>query len=56
MIEGTYRSLLAAAVAYGITTDAEAAALLAAEARDAERHPDRPVLFPLMIGAWKRKP
>jgi trans-aconitate methyltransferase len=56
MIEGTYRSLLAAALAHGLTTEAEAGALLAAAARDAEEHPDRPVLFPLMIGAWKRKP
>jgi ubiquinone/menaquinone biosynthesis C-methylase UbiE len=56
MIEGTYRSLLAAALAYGITTEAEATALLAAAARDTGGHPDRWLLFPLMIGAWKRKP
>jgi hypothetical protein len=30
--------------------------VIAAVARDAERFPDRPVLWPLMIGAWKRKP
>jgi ubiquinone/menaquinone biosynthesis C-methylase UbiE len=56
MIEGTYRSLLTAAQAYGIITEAQAAARLAAAARDAAQHSDRPVLFPLMIGAWKRKP
>jgi SAM-dependent methyltransferase len=31
------------------------AGLLAEAARDAEQHSDRPLLFPLMIGAWKRK-
>ena len=30
-------------------------AVLAAIDRDAARFPDRPVLWPLLIGAWKRK-
>jgi SAM-dependent methyltransferase len=53
--ENTYRSLLPAARARGITTDAGSAALLADLARDARWFADRPVLWPLMIGAWKRK-
>jgi ubiquinone/menaquinone biosynthesis C-methylase UbiE len=44
------------AIAHGITTEAEAADLCARIARDAERHPDRPILWPLMIGAWRRRP
>jgi hypothetical protein len=34
---------------------ADAAATLASIDRDAARFPDRPVLWPLLIGAWKRK-
>ena len=29
--------------------------MLAAIDRDATRFPDRPMLWPLLIGAWKRK-
>jgi hypothetical protein len=39
----------------GITTKADADAALAGIGRDAIRHADRPVLWPLLIGAWKRK-
>ena len=55
ILERTFRSLLPVAVAHGITTDAQAAATLAALDRDADRFPDRPLMWPLMIGAWKRK-
>ena len=55
LFEGTFRSVLPAALASGITTKADADAALAAIGRDAVRHPDRPVLWPLLIGAWKRK-
>lgn len=54
--EAAFRSLLPAALAHGITTEDAAAAALAAVDRDAARFPDSPVLWPLMIGAWKRKP
>jgi ubiquinone/menaquinone biosynthesis C-methylase UbiE len=55
LIESVFRSLLPTALAHGITTEAEAEATLALVDRDATRFPDRPLLWPLMIGAWKRK-
>jgi hypothetical protein len=55
MLESVYRSLLPAALAHGITTEDGAAATLAAFDRDVTRFADRPMLWPLMIGAWKRK-
>jgi len=56
MFEWTYRSLLPTALVHGITTEAGAAATLAAVGRDAERFAGEPMLWPLLIGAWKRKP
>jgi SAM-dependent methyltransferase len=53
--ENAYRSLLPAALAHGITTEADSAAMLAELAKDTARFADSPVLWPLMIGAWKRK-
>jgi hypothetical protein len=55
LLEGAMRSLLPTALEYGVTTGDRAAALLAAIDRDATRFPDRPMLWPLLIGAWKRK-
>ena len=55
LIETVLRSLLPTALAHGIATEAEAAAMLPLIDRDATRFPDRPLLWPLMIGAWKRK-
>jgi ubiquinone/menaquinone biosynthesis C-methylase UbiE len=55
IMEGTFRSVLPTALAHGVTTEAGAAAALAAIDRDANRFPDRPVLWPLLVGAWKRK-
>jgi len=55
ILERTFRSLLPVAIAHGITTDEQAAETLEALDRDAERFPDRPLLWPLMIGAWKRR-
>jgi SAM-dependent methyltransferase len=55
IVERTFRSLLPTAVAHGITTEAQAEATLAAFDRDVARFPDRPMTWPLMIGAWKRK-
>ncbi len=51
-----HQGVAATAIADGITTEHETAALHAQIARDAERHPDRPLLWPLLIGAWKRRP
>jgi SAM-dependent methyltransferase len=56
MLVGVYKSLLPTALARGITTEERAAAWLSDIARDAERFPDRPFVWPLLIGAWKRKP
>jgi predicted O-methyltransferase YrrM len=54
-LEHTFRSLLPTALAHGITTEADAAATLAALERDAADFADSPLLWPLLIGAWKRK-
>jgi SAM-dependent methyltransferase len=53
---GVHDAVLPTAVAHGITTAERGAAWRAALAADAERFPDRPTLWPLMIGAWKRRP
>jgi SAM-dependent methyltransferase len=50
------QGVLSTALAHGITTEQRAAALLAHLARDAERAADRPLLWPLLVGARKRKP
>ncbi len=55
LLENTFRSVLPAALANGITTQARAAAALAAIDRDAGDFSDSPLLWPLMIAAWKRK-
>ena len=55
LMEGSFRSVLPTAIAHGITTEADAAAALALINRDATRFPDRPMLWPLLISAWKRK-
>jgi len=55
LLERTFRSVLPAAVAHGITTEADAAASLASFDRDATRFAGAPMTWPLLIGAWKRK-
>jgi SAM-dependent methyltransferase len=55
MLEGVFRSLLPVALAHGLTTEDAAAAALDALDRDAARFADRPMLWPLLIGAWKQK-
>jgi trans-aconitate methyltransferase len=55
MLKSVFRSLLPGALAHGVTTEEAAAATLAAIDRDAAEYPDRPMLWPLMISAWKRK-
>ena len=54
-MESVFRSVLPAALAHGITTEDAAAAALAEFDRDAIRFAFRPMLWPLLIGAWKRK-
>jgi len=56
MLAGVHDSLLPTAVAHGITTAQRASTWRTELARDVERFPDRPTLWPLLIGAWKRKP
>ena len=55
MLASVFRSLLPVALAQGVTTKDAAAATLAALDTDATRFADRPLLWPLMIGAWKHK-
>jgi ubiquinone/menaquinone biosynthesis C-methylase UbiE len=54
-LENTFRSVLPTALAHGVTTETGAAATLAAIGRDAADFADSPLLWPLLIGAWKRK-
>jgi SAM-dependent methyltransferase len=56
MFTGVYRSLLPTALANGITTEERAAEWMSEIAADAQCDPGRPALWPLLIGAWKRKP
>jgi SAM-dependent methyltransferase len=55
VLESVLRSVLPAALTHGVTTENEAAGILSALDHDAARFPDRPMLWPLMIGAWKRR-
>ena len=55
ILTGVYRSILPLAIARGITTNDRGAATLSDVARDVECFPARPTLWPLLIGAWKRK-
>jgi SAM-dependent methyltransferase len=56
LLDAVFTSLLPAAIAHGVTTESEAAATLARFARDTERFPERPTLWPLLISAWKARP
>jgi SAM-dependent methyltransferase len=55
LLESVFRSVLPTAVAHGITTEDAAAVALAGIDHDATHFADCPMLWPLMIGAWKRK-
>jgi ubiquinone/menaquinone biosynthesis C-methylase UbiE len=56
MFSAVFRSVLPTAITHGITTAQRATASLSEIAHDAQRFPDRPALWPLLISAWKRKP
>ena len=56
LLTGVLRGVLDAAISHGVTTAADAAALERRLASDAERFPERPTLWPLLVGSWKRKP
>ena len=56
MIAGVFGSLLPAAVAFGLTSAEGGRSWLQDFDRDVRELGDRTVLWPLLIGAWKRKP
>jgi SAM-dependent methyltransferase len=56
MFGAVYRSVLPGALALGLTTEDASAAWFEELARDAVEAGDHAALWPLMIGAWKRKP
>ena len=55
VLESVFHSVLPTALAHGVTTEADSTATLASLERDAGRFADRPMLWPLLIGAWKQK-
>jgi hypothetical protein len=55
MLARVFRSVLPVALAHGITTEEDAAATLEAAEQDAARHPDGQLMWPSLVGAWKRK-
>ena len=55
MLEGVVRSLLPAAIGRGQVTELDGHALLAQLHDSVAEDPDRPLLWPLLLGAWKRK-
>jgi hypothetical protein len=55
MLGGVVRSLMPAAIGRGLATESDAHALLARLHASVTEDPDRPLLWPLMLGAWKRK-
>ena len=56
MLEQVLRSVLPAALAHGVTTEPVAEAAIAALRHEATEYADRTLLWPLLIGAWRRKP
>lgn len=56
MFAEVYRSVLPLAVRLGLTTRAGYDQWFREYARDTVEHPDYALLWPLLIGAWKRKP
>jgi hypothetical protein len=55
MLEAVLRSLLPLAVSRQLVTEPEAQSLLVQLRRDAEADQEHPVLWPLLMGAWRRK-
>lgn len=54
-LRSVYQSVAPGAISRGILTQERAVAWCSELTRDAERFPERPLLWPLLIGAWKRK-
>ncbi|WP_426566831.1 class I SAM-dependent methyltransferase [Angustibacter sp. McL0619] len=55
MLEAVLRSLLPLAVSRQIVTEPDAESLLVELRREAVADPEHPVLWPLLMGAWRRK-
>lgn len=55
LLEQTLRSVLPVAYAHGVTSDTHAQETLTALRYDAVKYPDHAMLWPLMLGAWRRK-
>jgi hypothetical protein len=56
MLAAVYCSVLPVALSLGLTTEARSEQWFAQLARDAEHAGSATVLWPLLIGTWKRKP
>jgi 2-polyprenyl-3-methyl-5-hydroxy-6-metoxy-1,4-benzoquinol methylase len=56
MLQAVLGSVRPAALAHAVTSEAAAAETSEALVADAAQFGDRPLLWPLMIGAWKQKP
>lgn len=56
MLAAVFRSLLPAAESLGLLTAEDGARWLDGFERDTREHGDHAALWPLLIGAWKRKP
>jgi ubiquinone/menaquinone biosynthesis C-methylase UbiE len=56
LFTGVYSGVLSTAIAHGFSSQQRAAMWRSEFARDVERFPDRPAFWPLLVGAWKRKP
>ena len=56
MLAGVHRSIQPTAVALGLTTPERGERWLDELAADIADHGDHQLLWPLLIGAWKRKP
>lgn len=56
MLAGVHRSMLPVAVSLGLTTPERGERWLDELAADVAAHGDHQLLWPLLVGAWKRKP
>ena len=55
MVTAVYRSLLPAATSYGLISGDDGERWLTEFAADVAAHGDDPLLWPLLVGAWKQK-
>jgi ubiquinone/menaquinone biosynthesis C-methylase UbiE len=55
ILDRTFRSVLPTAFAHGVVSESDAEAILDALERDVQRFPDSSMMWPLLVGAWKRR-